>query len=806
MKKAAISLLAILLCAPLAQGQRPQTSPGVGNAVLLATNSIQIDSNVVIVSGDIVVNNAPAGAVLGEAALSLDRGVSTPAGFKLVATSIDLDQGAIAGGDVYYNTLTNQGTIAGARFTPLALPVFATLPPTVVRPAGTVDVVVPNAGSSTLDEGAYGNVSIGTGATLRLRGGGYAFRSITVGKGGSILYGAATDIVVAGGADFGANVVVQPEPGSGLSALSFRIQVDGSAVHVGQTAKIAGTLYAPAATIVFDQSVDATGAFLARDILVSHNSRLTLSSAFNRAPTADSQTVSTTGSSPLLITLTGSDPEGGPLVFSIVSGPSAGTLSALASVSPTSATVTYTPNAANVADAFTFRVRDQSGATGDAVVSINPSIDSPPPAPTTVIASDSSAQTAQDVAATLVLRGTAPAGVSLTFSIVAGSGPSHGSLGTIAQGSESPERSATVVFTPESGFAGADSFQFRACGVIASTTVCDDGAFSIAVQGPMIDPPRLASDVETSTIANHSVLVSLGDSSLRSANGRFVMKPTAAMLQPAAIAGNVADADADGLGDNANALPGSAPVFMSAGVHLSGGPGSNGTVRMQFEWDLSSIAPTVSSLQSAQVLLPTHRGSVDSADTFFYWGAVSGDGKLSNSDFETQAEPIAGAVMPVPESMPAGGDGTFSFDVLDQLRASVNAGFNFFVVQGRVDERQTAAVRGLEVRTTASGNQTDNAVPMLAVATPGLTPPLLYRITSLPKNGTLHDSAGLLITEVPYELQNSQVTYTPLTNFLGVETFGFDASFGTVTTAAVVRITVFLPDCRSDRRGCDDGR
>ena len=170
MKHRFLFLFAALVCASSAFAQRPQPSPGVGNAVLLARNSIQIDRDAAVLSGDAIVNDATAGPLLGEAALSLDRNVTTPAGYKLAATSIDLDQGAVAGGDAYYNTLTNAGTIAGARFTPLALPVFATLPPALVRPAGSSDVVVADGALLVLDEGAYGNLIVGRGATVRLSG------------------------------------------------------------------------------------------------------------------------------------------------------------------------------------------------------------------------------------------------------------------------------------------------------------------------------------------------------------------------------------------------------------------------------------------------------------------------------------------------------------------------------------------------------------------------------------------------------------------------------------------------------------
>ena len=812
-------LLASLLCATVAFAQRPQPSPGVGNAVLLATNSIQINRDAAVLSGDVVVNNATAGPVLGDAALSLDRNVTTPAGYKLAATSIDLDQGASAGGNVYYNTLTNAGTIAGAQFTPLALPVFGTLPPALVRPAGTSDVVVANAASLTLDEGAYGNVVVGIGATLRLSGGGYAFGSITVRSGGSVRTAAPADIVVSGRADFGASSVVSPVDGSRLTPAAIRIQVDGingtdgallstpPAAHVGQGGKVFATLYATAGSVVLEQNVEGNGAFLGRDILVGRGSHLTINSAFNQAPTADAQVVVTSGTSPLTITLTGSDAEGSALSFSIVSGPSAGTLSAPLSTSPTSATVVYTPAAGGVEDAFTFRVTDSAGATGDAVVKINPaSADQPPPNPTTVVATDSAAQTAKDVPATLLLGGTAPAGVALTFSIVANSGPSHGSLGAVTQGSEVPERSATVVYTPDAGYTGADAFQFQACGVIASVNVCDTGIFSITVQTALSDPPALAHDVQVSTFGDAAVLISLGGDSIQTASRRFVIRPHAAVLDPVEIAGNVADANGDGFGDNANALPGSTPVFMSAGVGQSGGPGSNGTVRMQFEWDMSQfITGSAGSLVGAQVILPTNRGTIDSLDTFFYWVGASGDGNLTNSDFEAPAEKIPGVVMPVPQSMPIGGDGTFTFSVLDQVRASAASGFSFFAIQGRVDESFNGSARGLQVRTTASLNVSDNNVPALALETPGITAPLVYRITSLPQSGVLRDS-NTLITTVPYTLSGTQVTYTPNTGFLGLDSFSFDASNGFTLTSALAKITVFIPNCLTDPRGCNDGR
>ena len=79
---------------------------------------------------------------------------------------------------------------------------------------------------------------------------------------------------------------------------------------------------------------------------------------------------------------------------------------------------------------------------------------------------------------------------------------------------------------------------------------------------------------------------------------------------------------------------------MSAGVGQSGGAGSNGTVRMEFEWDVANFAGSANALQSATVLLHTNRGTVDSADTFFYWIAEDNDGQLTDNDYERAGEQI----------------------------------------------------------------------------------------------------------------------------------------------------------------------
>ena len=73
----------------------------------------------------------------------------------------------------------------------------------------------------------------------------------------------------------------------------------------------------------------------------------------NHPPTADSQSVTTSADTPLAIVLTGDDPDSSPLVFSVVSGPTNGSLSG------TPPDLTYTPDPGFVgSDNFSFVVND----------------------------------------------------------------------------------------------------------------------------------------------------------------------------------------------------------------------------------------------------------------------------------------------------------------------------------------------------------------------------------------------------------------------------------------------------------------
>jgi len=806
-------------------------------AAIVAINSVLLKKNT-HVTGDVVVNDASAGPTLASGfELAVNQGAAVTGGLQ--ADTILLDHGASVSGGVSYNGLTNNGAATGALSTPLPLPVFAMFPAfhtAVLRPAAA-DVFVGPLETRTLPAGDYGVIEVAGTGTVVFAGGLYNVRAIQTASAGScaipcrsLSFAAPADVRVAERLDAGSDAFVGPAAGSGVAASQIIFYVGGidgtsgilgslpRAVNFGRGSTVQANVYAPNGTVALGRDSTAAGAFLARDVLVEQGSALSAASYFaNRPPVANPQTVFTAGAATVTITLTGSDPENGDLTFAIVTGPTQGSLGPViqgpAPVNPgdparISATVTYTPAmAGNVEDSFVFQVQDPLGATGMATVRINPSVPDTPPS--TVVARDASEATFQDQPLTLTLAGNAPAGVALTFSIVAGSGPAHGTLGTLTPGTEVPRRSATVVYTPGSGFTGSDAFQFQACGVIASVTVCDAASVTLAVLPTPTETGELAADQTVTTPQDLPVQITLmgtvpASSSL--AAQQIVIAPQAAFLDGAEIAGNVADSDADGLGDNHNALPGAAPVFISAGVGESGGAGSNGTVRIEMEWDLSGLQG-LSNLQSASVLLHTHRGTTDSLDTSFF-AAAGGDGLLTDSDFQAAGEAIAGAVMPVPplSELPVGADGTFSFDVLGPLQAAISAGVPFFSVQGRVNETLTGSARGLEVRSTASGNLSSFLEPQLSLATPGVTPALTFSIESLPAHGTLRDSLGALITTVPTTLPDARLSYTPAIGFTGDDGFTFKATFGSSFDLGTVTIRVVPKDCATTPEGCDNGR
>ena len=183
----------------------------------------------------------------------------------------------------------------------------------------------------------------------------------------------------------------------------------------------------------------------------------------NDAPVADGQSVTTNEDTPKAIALSASDVDGDPITFSIVSGPSHGSLTG------TGPARTYTPEANySGPDSFIFTVNDGTLDSNTATVSITVSPLNDPP-----VAVSQSVETLEDAAKAITLQASDIDGDALSFTVT--SGPSHGAL----SGS-----GANLTYTPGTNYHGPDSFEFT----VHDGHVGTPGTVTITVL-PVNDPP-----------------------------------------------------------------------------------------------------------------------------------------------------------------------------------------------------------------------------------------------------------------------------------------------------------------------------
>jgi hypothetical protein len=160
-----------------------------------------------------------------------------------------------------------------------------------------------------------------------------------------------------------------------------------------------------------------------------------------------------------------------------------------------------------------------------------------------------------------------------------------------------------------------------------------------------------------------------------------------------------------------------------------------------------------------------------------------------------------------------GTEGTFSFGVLGELREALETdGLGYFSIQGRVDEGLAGggSARGLQIFTSADGNLADFELPVLEIATPGVTAPSIqFTVLTLPAFGKLFHF-GEEITEVPLVLSSANLTYRPNAGFFGNDSFIFEATdFVNIDTGIVALVVtpVAVDPCVANGRppGCGPG-
>lgn len=161
----------------------------------------------------------------------------------------------------------------------------------------------------------------------------------------------------------------------------------------------------------------------------------------NQAPTATAQNLTLDEDNSKGITLTGTDPDINPLTYSLVTGPSHGSLTG------TAPNLTYKPTLNyNGPDSFTFRVFDGTAYSDSAKVSltITPVNDAPTVSPIAVT-------TIKNKPITISLKGTDVDGDSLTYNLA--SNPVNGTVTIVG---------STATFIPKVNYVGKGSFTYTA--------------------------------------------------------------------------------------------------------------------------------------------------------------------------------------------------------------------------------------------------------------------------------------------------------------------------------------------------------
>ena len=462
--------------------------------------------------------------------------------------------------------------------------------------------------------------------------------------------------------------------------------------------------------------------------LISNTATVSLTvNPVNDAPVANPQSVTVTEDTPIGVTLTATDVEAASLTYSILSGPSKGSLTGAG------ASRTYTPNAnATGSDSFTFRVSDGSLNSNTATVSI--AITAVNDAP---LAVNQSVTTNEDTAKSITLVASDAEGSALTFTIV--TLPSHGAL----SGS-----GAVRTYTPGANFNGSDSFTFTASD---GTSTSNTATVSLTVSA--VNDAPLASNQSVSTTEDTSVGITLGAS----------------------------DVDADSLSYSIVSNPSAGSITGTGAARTFSSPLNwNGTTSFTFrvhDGSVFSNTATITIIVSATNDAPVANNQ---SKTLSEDGAAS----LTLSASDNDASSLSYSLVSAPSSGTLSGSGasrTYTPNTnsngLDSFTWRVNDGTsnsNVATYTLTVTAVNDAPVASNQSVTTSE----DTAVGITMGATDIEGDTLTYTVVSAPSKGTLSGSGAAR-------------TYTPNYNAVGADSFAFRVNDGAVNSnIATIAVTI----------------
>ena len=595
-----------------------------------------------------------------------------------------------------------------------------------------------------------------------------------------------------------------------------------------------GTLSGTAPNLTYTPNADFNGTdtftFKANDGTIDSNTAtvtITITSV-NDKPVAQDQSVASAEDTAKDITLVATDADGESLIYTVVNGPTNGTLSG------TAPNLTYTPNANfHGTDSFTFKANDGTIDSNTATVTITVTAVNDAP-----VAEAQSATTLEDTAIEITLVATDADGDTLTYTVV--DVPTNGTLSGTAP---------NLTYTPNANFVGTDSFTFKAndstvdsntatvtitvtavndapvlvtisnatipemvaytftaiaadvdsvnltfslVGAPAGASMTEAGVFSWTpseAQGPGVytftvkvcddaSPALCAEQEVTLTVTEVNrlpVLTEIGDKSVVATNEvKFTATATDPDLPTNSLSFSLVGAPAGATIDATSGEFSWMPTDLQVGEHDFEVCVNDGTVTVCEE-----IPITVTARNFAPVAVD------DPYSTAFNTTlTVPAPGVLGNDN-----DPEGAALTAIKLSDPASGTLTFnsngSFTYAPALGFSGTVSFTYKANDGDLDSlpatvtitvgANTAPVAQAQDVTTDE----DTAIEITLAATDVDGQSLTYSIVGLPAHGTLGVLSG------------NTVTYTPALNYFGDDSFTFKANDGYADSLpATVSITV----------------
>ncbi len=512
--------------------------------------------------------------------------------------------------------------------------------------------------------------------------------------------------------------------GSDVDGDALTFQVTGSPAHGTLSGTAPNLTYTPAANyngpdsfqfVVNDGTVNSSPAAVSITI-----------NPVNDAPVADAQSASTQEDTAVPVTLTGSDVENSPLTFAVLASPSHGTLSGSAPA------LSYTPNTNFTGeDSFTFKVNDGSLDSAPATVSITitPVNDAP-------VADAQAVSTSQDTPLAITLTGSDVDGDVLAFNVE--TTPANGSLSGTAP---------NLVYTPDPGFQGGDSFTFTASDGQASSAPA-----VVEITVTRLNHPPVAEDQSVSTSEDVALPVTLTGSDLDG-------DPLTFEVVTAPVHGS---------------LSGTAPDLT-----YTPDPDFNGSDSFTFkindglsDSNLATVSLTIIPVNDAPVANDQTASLAEdtSAAVTLSGSDVDGD----NLAYTVVVSPLHGTLTgtapdlvytPYPNF---NGADSFTFKVNDGILESAEATVNLEVTAVNdipvADEQSISTAEDTPLAVTLTGSDVEGSV-------------LTFRVVSGPSHGSLSGTAPNL-------------TYTPQANYNGSDSFTFvvndglaDSNIATVSLA-----------------------